>query len=132
MEDGVRYLLAVAILAGLAAPTSASAAGRMDRVKHIVVIYEENHSFDNVYGGWPRVDGVDDAPAARTRQISQAGAPYACLQQNDVNLATHPCTAFPNKPFVIDDFIPPTATTCPAPGQSAPNGVLNGTGLPGG
>ena len=25
--------------------------------KHLVVIYEENHSFDNLYGGWGRVGG---------------------------------------------------------------------------
>ena len=33
--------------------------------KHLVVIYEENHSFDNLYGGWGRVDGqhVDGARA---------------------------------------------------------------------
>jgi acid phosphatase len=129
---GMRILAGVTLLLALCVPATASAAGRMDRIKHIVVIYEENHSFDNLYGGWPRVDGVDDAPAARTRQVDQAGKPYTCLQQNDVNLATHPCSTFPNRPFVIDDFIPPTATTCPAPGQSAPNGVLNGTGQPGG
>ena len=39
---------------------------------------------------------------------------------------------FRNRPFTIDDYIPPTATTCPAPGVFAPNGVPNGTGLPGG
>src|SRR3954469_7334038 len=106
----MRILVGVTLLLALCVPATASAAGRMDRIKHIVVIYEENHSFDNLYGGWPRVNGLDDAPTARTRQVDQAGAPYSCLQQNDVNLATHPCTAFPNRPFVIDDFIPPTAT----------------------
>ena len=25
--------------------------------KHLVVIYEENHSFDNLYGGWGSVNG---------------------------------------------------------------------------
>src|SRR3954454_23750769 len=25
--------------------------------KHVVVIYEENHSFDNLYGGWGKVEG---------------------------------------------------------------------------
>ncbi len=27
------------------------------RFKHLVVIYEENHSFDNLYGSWGRVNG---------------------------------------------------------------------------
>jgi phospholipase C len=26
-------------------------------INHIVVIYEENHSFDNLYGGWEGVNG---------------------------------------------------------------------------
>ena len=39
---------------------------------------------------------------------------------------------FTNDPFTIDDYIGATDTTCPAPGVFAPNGVLNGSGLPGG
>src|SRR5215207_11104638 len=39
-----------------------------------------------LYGGWERVDGVDDADPAHTTQVNQAGAPYQCLLQNDVNL----------------------------------------------
>ena len=126
-------IFALALVAVLALPAAADAAKpRLDRIRNIVVIYEENHSFDNLYGGWPKVDGVGDAPVARTRQIDQAGAPYPCLPQKDVNLASKPCSAFPNRPFRIDDFIPPTATTCPRKGQSAPDGVKDGTGLPGG
>ena len=58
-----------------------------NRVDHIVVIYQENHSFDNLYGGWEGVDGLARADAAHTTQVDQAGAPYACLPQNDVNIA---------------------------------------------
>ncbi len=45
------------------------------KVKHIVVIYEENHSFDNLYGSWEGVNGRARASAAKTIQISQAGRP---------------------------------------------------------
>jgi acid phosphatase len=129
----VRRTLLVAVLVALVAPGVAAAKpSRLDRIRNIVVIYEENHSFDNLYGGWPKVDGVGHAPKARTTQVDQAGAPYACLQQKDVNLAARGCGAFPNRPFRIDRFIPATATTCPAPGQSAPDGVMNGSGRPGG
>jgi Phosphoesterase family len=41
-------------------------------------------------------------------------------------------SAFKNLPFKIDSSIAVTDTTCPAPGVSAPNGVLKGSGLPGG
>jgi acid phosphatase len=124
------------------------AAVLLSRIKHLVVIYEENHSFDNLYGGWEGVNGRAKAPAARTTQVNQSGTPYACLMQVDVNLASPPqpgsCTdtttgtpftsAFTNTPFTIDSFIPRTATTCPPTLQafSFPNGVKNGAGLPGG
>jgi acid phosphatase len=115
--------------------------------RHIVVIYQENHSFDNLYGGWEGVNGLDQADPAHTLQVNQNGTPYTCLLQNDVNLtAPDPlsptCTDtttgtafvshFPNAPFRIDDYIAPTDTTCPAPGVFAANGVKKGAGLPGG
>ena len=120
--------------------------------KHLVVIYEENHSFDNLYGGWgavngQRVNGRSHATTARTAQVDQDGTPYSCLLQNDVNLTSPPqpsdCTDstdsthtftshFTNKPFAIDRFIKPADTTCPAPGVFAANGVPKGSGEPGG
>ena len=116
--------------------------GSLGAVKHIVVIYEENHSFDNLYGGWEGVNGLGSATAAQKLQLNQAGSPFACLLQNDVNLKALPATCndaanaissdFTNAPFTIDSFITPADTTCPAHGVFAPNGVLKGSGLPGG
>ena len=120
----------------------------LSKVKHIVVIYEENHSFDNLYGLWGRgVIGLKKADAAHTTQVNQSGAPFTCLKQNDVNLTSPSplattCTdattaaafpsAFKNAPFKIDKFIAATDTTCPPPGVFAGHGVLKGAGLPGG
>ncbi|HET6940101.1 MAG TPA: alkaline phosphatase family protein, partial [Nocardioides sp.] len=60
--------------------------------KHLVVIYQENHSFDNLYGLWGKVghDKVNGLPQARagTTQVDQAGNPIGCLYQNDANLVT--------------------------------------------
>ncbi len=67
--------------------------------KHLVVIYEENHSFDNLYGGWGPVNGepVEGlAAATNATQVDQHGVPFGCLQQRDVNLTS-----------------PPLSTTCP-------------------
>ncbi|MFL5852718.1 MAG: alkaline phosphatase family protein, partial [Solirubrobacteraceae bacterium] len=144
-------MLAVVVVAILGAAEAAAAGqkggpDRLGRIGHIVVVYQENHSFDNLYGGWEGVEGLAQADAAHTIQVSQAGTPYACLLQNDVNLTSPPlaptCTdtttgtafssAFGNAPFVIDDFIGPDDTTCPPPGTSAPFGVLKGAGEPGG
>ncbi len=71
------------------------------------------------------------------RRIASKSAPtettaYACLLQNDVNLtspsplatsctdttgATPFVSAFPDKPFEIDNVIAATDKTCPAPGS---------------
>ena len=101
------------------------------KINHIVVIYEENHSFDNLYGGWEGVNGLAKADAAHTTQVNEAGNAYSCLKQNDANLqAPSPLTAtcsdstpgtpggpfvshFTNAPFTIDTYIGPTDKTCP-------------------
>jgi len=143
-----RAVLIAAAGMALLAPPAAAARGARERalggIRHFVVIYEENHSFDNLYGRWERVDGLRDADSAHAPQVSQAGRPYECLLQNDVNLASPPRPAtcantdpafesrFPNEPFAIDHFIAPGDTTCPPPGASASNGVRKGAGLPGG
>jgi phospholipase C len=150
--------LGAAAALALAAPAVAAAQGSghghgqhhskaLRGIKRVVVIYEENHSFDNLYGGWEGVNGLRRAAPAHTTQVNQAGTPYTCLLQDDVNLATPPLgptchdattatpfdSHFANKPFRIDDFIHPMDTTCPPPGDfSMANGFPKGTGLPGG
>jgi phospholipase C len=123
-------------------------------IKHLVVIYMENHSFDNLYGLWGPVNGqaVHGQTNGHDTQIGQDGATLGCLDQNDVNLqnstnpavlppsctdthhtvpATGPFTSsFTNDQFKIDTYIPPDATTC-----SKTNGFSDvpiGTGAPGG
>jgi phospholipase C len=141
--------LAVAIAAipgatlGLAAGKPNPGLAVLAKMNHIVVIYEENHSFDNLYGGW---EGVNGLAKGAVKQVNQSGVPFNCLMQQDVNLTTPPqpgdCTDtttatsitshFTNKQFTIDSLIPPTATTCPKPGVFAANGVVSGQGVPGG
>src|SRR5690349_3069818 len=75
-----------------AVPTAAKPKATIGGYKHIVVIYEENHSFDNLYGQWGKVDGhkvvgLKQAKAGTT-QVDQNGNPINCLFQNDANLAT--------------------------------------------
>jgi acid phosphatase len=149
---GRLLVAAVAVLAATAIMVAGSAAKNgpsksLDKIDHIVVIYEENHSFDNLYGGWEGINGLQNA-AGHSTQVAQDGTPYTCLEQNDVNLALFasgcttgfqpaptatPPNVFTNGPFAIDSFIPSSATTCPKPnGTFAAHGFLNGTGLPGG
>jgi acid phosphatase len=144
VRRGMTAGLAVAAMVAGAATASAHPDRQHTRIDHIVVIYEENHSFDNLFGGWEGVDGLRHARPQT--QIAPDGTPLPCLPQNDVNLTSPPlpvtCTgaiggtpvssAFANRPFPINDAIVPADTTCPAPGQSAPNGIPKGQGLPGG
>jgi acid phosphatase len=146
-----RQLVLLAAISFVAWPTTAFAdnggAGRLGAINHIVVVYEENHSFDNLYGGWEGVNGLTAADAAHTTQIGQGGAAYTCLLQNDVNLTSPPLPAdctdtttatsftshFTNNPFSIEAYIPADARTCPQPGVFAPNGLPpSASNLPGG
>src|SRR4051795_2016297 len=155
VNAAVLAALAAVLIAVVTATVSSSATSPLGKVNHIVVIYEENHSFDNLYGGWEGVNGLSGADAAHTTQVNEAGNPYTCLKQNDANLqdaSRFPRTcsdatagtpggpftsAFTNAPFTIDHYIPPTDTTCPpnpALGFSSPggNGWISGTGAAGG
>ena len=143
-------VLVAAVPASAAAPAGKPTGPLPGGYKNLVVIYEENHSFDNLYGTWGRVggqvvNGLQNATAAKTIQVDQQGSAYRCLLQNDVNLTSPPLSStchdpahavpdshFRNWWFTIDKYIKPTDTTCPAPGASAPFGVRKGEGLPGG
>ena len=87
-----------------AATTSASASWK-DRPRYqprlpggyrnLVVLFQENHSFDNLYGGWgrvgrQRVEGLPQADRRHTIQRAQDGTRYRCLPQVDVNLTSPP------------------------------------------
>ena len=143
-------VLAAAVAIPVAAVADEGHGSGLRKIDHIVVIYEENHSFDNLYGRWEGVDGLSQADAAHTRQISaQTGNPFTCLLQDDVNLAapdplSATCTDasvtpsfashFANAPFRIDDFIQPGDLTCPQPFHEfdRPNGWKKGEGAAGG
>jgi len=141
MVSLVASVLATLTLAAGAVPVGAASpsSDKLGKIGHIVVIYEENHSFDNLYGGWEGVNGLANADVAHTTQVAQNGTAYKCLKQNDANLTSPPLAAdacsvaggdafdshFPNTYFTIDDYIPSTAITCP-PTLSAfsfPNGL---------
>ena len=67
-------LLSAALASSPAAAGGAAggdAGGALGRFHHLVVIYQENHSFDNLYGEWgsvagQAVDGVANAEPAHT------------------------------------------------------------------
>src|SRR5262252_2429394 len=87
-----------------AGSAAAQAAGASAAAKagHLIVLYLENHSFDNLYGSYPGVEGLQSA-AATIRQIDLAsGQPYTRLPQADPNLPE----TLPNAPFDITRYVP--------------------------
>ncbi|HZB96917.1 MAG TPA: alkaline phosphatase family protein, partial [Herpetosiphonaceae bacterium] len=59
---------------------SASAARPIDRINHVVVIYQENWSFDGLYGTFPGANGLANAGNA-VKQVDKQGQPYTTLPQ---------------------------------------------------
>jgi acid phosphatase len=95
-------------LAGCAAPPPQGAEGTPDslaRIEHIVVIYAENRSFDNLYGLFPGANGIDNASPSVSTQTDRNGAVLAVLPPVWKSGATpdpgYP-RALPNRPFRID------------------------------
>jgi phospholipase C len=145
-----RWSLTAALVAAavpLALGASSHREETLRKIDHFVVVFQENHSFDNLYGGWERVRGRGHADRARTAQVTQAGVTYDCLFQTDVNLTSPPLTAtcaqtagpaftsaFVNAPFPIEAYIAPEDRTCPPPGGGARDGTLRDSpgALPGG
>ena len=105
--DFRRFLIgAAALLAGCAAIQSGSSPERDDlgKLEHIVVIYAENRSFDNLYGMFPGAHGIADASPESYVQLDRDGKPMAHLPpvwKGDKPDPAFPAT-LPNRPFRID------------------------------
>jgi len=70
--------LAGSALALFATAASAAPAG-LDKIDTVVVIYAENRSFDNLYGGFPGANGLSGLTADQARQLDRDGKPLAEL-----------------------------------------------------
>src|SRR6187549_3418906 len=92
----------VALVAGCAAPPVQHAG--LDRIQHIVVIYAENRSFDNLYGLFPGADGIANATPEQFTQVDYDGKPLARLPAVWKGKEADPAFPrdLPNRPFRID------------------------------
>jgi phospholipase C len=101
-------LLLLAAAPGWAADAPPPRPG-FEKIGHIVVIYEENRSFDNLYGRFPGAEGLATAGTAAT-QVDKDGKPYGRLP---------PVMNTSRKPAVVDDRFP----------ADLPNGPFDATGM---
>ncbi len=78
-----------------------------ERIGHIVIIYLENRSFDNLYGHFPGANGLQDASKTATQTDAQ-GQVYATFPpvMSDRVKPPEPDKRFPanlpNAPFLMD------------------------------
>jgi acid phosphatase len=76
----------------------------VDQIQTVVVIYAENHSFDNMYGMFPGANGIANAPASATQQRDHDGSVMPKLPpvfKADKPDPDYPAV-LPNGPFRID------------------------------
>lgn len=77
------------------------------KVNHVVVIYLENHSFDNLYGQLAGANGLSNATAANITQLDSYSHAYTYLPP--VSGTTAFPTNLPNNYFNIDQYVPSDA-----------------------
>jgi phospholipase C len=118
MRRAILIAIAAAVLLPLAVPLPAAAAGSdvLSKVGHIVVIYQENWSFDSLYGKFPGANGLANA-GNTMQQVDANGNPYTTLPQPlDTTLKPPgPDTRFPAnlpmQPFDASQYVQPDQKT---------------------
>ena len=104
----IRIAALLAALAALLPATGRAEPVGLDRIEHIVVIYLENRSFDNLFGLFPGANGLTDAKNVLP-QVDEYGRPYKTLppvmsrKQNDNRFPAH----LSNNPFDISPYVKP-------------------------
>jgi len=83
-------------------------AGTFSGINHVVVLYLENRSFDNLYGEFDGADGIVGLSPDKYRQVDLTGTPYTVLPQAP---DSHLPADLPNAPFSIERFIPSSSPT---------------------
>src|SRR5579872_296026 len=82
----------------------------LDKINHIIVLYLENRSFDNLYGLFPGADGVANAGSAGT-QVDRNGKPYEKLPPvlntnlKPPQIDTRFPADLPNGPFRAEPYV---------------------------
>jgi len=113
----MRFILAPLLLVlAFSAHAEEDAKAKLEPVKHIIVIYLENHSFDNLFGTFPGADGISNAgDRAIQTGMDDSGhdRPFTDLPRvmNEKNPDTRFPEQLPNKPFLITKYVPADAKT---------------------
>ena len=86
-----------------------------EKIKHVIVIFQENWSFDALFGTLPGVDGLDNASKESQTQVDLKRNPYPNLPPSINTKTGKPYKAIPsqlpNKPYNLTPYIPPDRPT---------------------
>jgi acid phosphatase len=107
---GTFATLAAATIVAAGCSSSSSVDGGLQKLNHIVVIYLENHSYDNLYGEFAGSENLSSSAATNApKQIGPDGNPYTTLPQpvntNDGGVDTDFPANLPNAPWDIDQYV---------------------------
>ncbi|HTO10398.1 MAG TPA: alkaline phosphatase family protein, partial [Candidatus Binatia bacterium] len=110
-------LLGAALLAVACATTGRAPSASLAAIDHVIVIYQENWSFDGLLGKFPGANGFANASPASIAQTDKDGRPYATLPPSVDTRSQPPVpeTRIPADlavaPFDLAPFVPPTSRT---------------------
>ena len=107
--------VAGALLTGSCVPLSRTARP-IDKINHLIVIFQENWSFDGLYGVFPGANGIANA-GPTINQVDKEGQPYTTLPAVIDNTKRPPAIDarvppdLPVKPFDLSPYIAPDQKT---------------------
>jgi len=113
MRAVLACLAGTALLAGAA---RAEPPPQLQKIGHILVVFEENRSFDNLFGHFPGANGLDNA-GARAIQVGTDGQPLENLPPVIIPwpAPAKPDPRFPpllaNGPFDVGPYVKPSDLT---------------------
>src|SRR6266404_5410202 len=90
-------VLIAVILAFAACTVTPRAPSWMASIDHVIVIYQENWSFDSLFGKFPGANGIAHASATSIAQTDKDGTPYATLPPS-IDTRTQPPVPDPRIP----------------------------------
>ncbi|MGD9969114.1 MAG: alkaline phosphatase family protein [Sulfuricurvum sp.] len=94
-----------AIAAFFLAASLASAAELQNRIEHIVVVYLENRSFDNLFRGFEGADTSDRPFRTYAPQADENGTPFIRLEMGEKGREAGFSASVPNAPFLLDETV---------------------------
>lgn len=111
VSRALAFACAASIVAACSGNTTSVPAPNYGKINHIVVIYQENWSFDGLYAQFPGANGVP--PNTSINQVDKSGNPLTVLPQPMNNGAPDPRfpSSLPVKTYDAAQYVPSSGVT---------------------